>query len=163
MEGIVKPLLNLLIKPRVALAALASAATVVAVSALTAGPALARAVSAVAVPGHGLPSPAQGAGGGNISLVGAAVVAALVAGSVAFGLIGWHYDRRRVARSTIAGHEVAATVATDAAQPASEPLTSNGPAAAKPLSTHGAVASRARRQEGELTAAAGDRDHEPMI
>jgi hypothetical protein len=156
-----KPLLNLVIKPRVALAALASAVTAVAVSALAAGPALARAVSAVAVPGQGFQS--KGAGSGHTSLAGLVVVAALVAGSVAFGLIGWRYDRRRVARSRIAGDEVPATVATDAAQSADEPLTSSGPAAAKPLSTRSAVAARARREEGERAAAAGDRDHGPMI
>src|SRR5664280_2550976 len=103
MESIMKPLSNLLINPRVALAALASAVTVVVVSALTAGPALARAASAAVVPGHGLPVPPQGAGSGHISPVSLVVVAALVAGSVAFGLIGWQYDRRRVARSRSAG------------------------------------------------------------
>ena len=113
-----KPLSNLLINPRVALAALASAVTVVAVSALTAGPALARAASAAVVPGHGLPVPPQGAGSGHISPVSLVVVAALVAGSVAFGLIGWQYDRRRVARSRSAGPDVAAANAT---QPADEP------------------------------------------
>ena len=63
-----KPLLNLSVNPRIALAALASAVTVVAVSALTAGPALARAASAAVVPGHGFPVPSQGAGSGHPSL-----------------------------------------------------------------------------------------------
>jgi hypothetical protein len=94
-----------------------------------------------------------------VSLV---VVAALVAGSVAFGLIGWQYDRRRVARSRSAGPDVVETVATDAAQPANEPGAS-GPAASKPLPTRTAIAARARRKEGEQAAVTGDRDHEPMI
>jgi hypothetical protein len=162
MEGTMKPLFNLLINPRVALAALASAATVVPVFALSAGPALARAASAVVVPGHSFPVPSHGAGSGHISPVSLVVVAVLVAGSVAFGLIGWQYDRRRVARSRSAGPDVAETVATDAAQPANEPGAS-GPAASKPLPTRTAIAARARRKEGEQAAVTGDRDHEPMI
>jgi hypothetical protein len=162
MEGIMKPLLNLLINPRIALAALASVVTVVAVSALTAGRALARAASSVVVPGHSFPVPSQGAGSGHTSLVGVVVVAALVAATVAFGVIGWRYDRRRIAHSRIAGPEVAETVATDAAQPANEPGAS-GPAASKPLPTRTAIAARARREEGEQAAVTGDRDHEPMI
>ena len=157
-----KPLLNLSVNPRIALAALASAVTVVAVSALTAGPALARAASAAVVPGHGFPVPSQGAGSGHPSLAGAVVVAALVAATVAFGVIGWRYDRRKIARSRIAGPEAAETVATDAAQPANEPGAS-GPAASKPLPTRTAIAARARREEGEQAAVTGDRDHEPMI
>jgi hypothetical protein len=162
MEGIMKPLLNPLNRPRVALAALITALTAVAVSALTAGPALARAASAVVVPGHGFPVPSQGAGSGHTSFAGAVVVAALVATTVAFGVIGWRYDRRRIARSRIGGPRVAETVATDAAQPANEPGAS-GPAASKPLPTRTAIAARARREEGEQAAVHGDRDHEPMI
>jgi hypothetical protein len=156
-----KPLLNLLVNPRVALAALASAVTAVAVSALAAGPALARAVSAVAVPGQGFQS--QAAGSGHTSLAGLVVVAALVAATVAFGVIGWRYDRRRVARSRIAGHERRTGDVAKAVRPAGEPLTSSGPAAARPLPTRGAAASRSRREEGEQAAVTGNRDHEPMI
>jgi hypothetical protein len=157
-----KPLLNLVIKPRVALAALVSAVTAVVVAALTAGPALARAVSAVAVPGQGFQS--QAAGSGHTSLAGLVVIAALVAATVAFGVIGWRYDRRRIARGRIAGDERGTGDVAKVVQPAGEPLTSSGwPAAAKPLPTRGAVASRSRREEGEQAAVAGDRDHGPMI
>ena len=159
-----KPLLNLLVNPRIALAALASVVTVVAVSALTAGRALARAASSVVVPGHSFPVPSQGAGSGHTSLVGVVVVAALVAATVAFGVIGWRYDRRRIARGRIAGDERGTGDVAKVVQPAGEPLTSSGwPAAAKPLPTRGAVASRSRREEGEQAAVAGDRDHGPMI
>ena len=157
-----KPLLNLVIKPRVALAALVSAVTAVVVAALTAGPALARAVSAVAVPGQGFQS--QAAGSGHTSLACLVVIAALVAATVAFGVIGWRYDRRRIARGRIAGDERGTGDVAKVVQPAGEPLTSSGwPAAAKPLPTRGAVASRSRREEGEQAAVAGDRDHGPMI
>ena len=154
-----KLLLNFLINSRVALAALASAVTVVAVAASTASPALARAASAAVVPGHGFPVPSQGASSGHISLVSLVVVAALVAGSVAFGLIGWQYDRRRVARSRSAGPDV---VAVDATQPADEPGASRA-AASKPLPTRTVTAARARREEGERAAVTGGRDHVPMI
>ena len=137
-----KPLSNLLINPRVALAALASAVTVVAVSALTAGPALARAASAAVVPRHGLPVPPHGAGSGHISPVSLVVVAALVVGSVAFGLIGWQYDRRRVARSRSAGPDVAAATAT---QPADEPGESGAAAVQTTADPHGDRRSRASR------------------
>ena len=157
-----KLLLNFLINSRVALAALASAVTVVAVSALTAGRALARAASAVVAPGHGLPYPSQGAGSGHTSFAGLVVVAALVAATIAFGVIDWRYDRRRIARSRIAGPEAAETIATDAAQPADE-LGASGPAASKPLPARTVIAARARREEGGQAAVTGDRDDEPMI
>jgi hypothetical protein len=148
---------------RDALAALVSAVAAVAVFTLTAGPALARAASGMAAPGHDLPVQAQGPGSGSASLWGVAVIAALLAATVAFGLIGWHYDRRRVALSQNRSPETAAGGASAASQRASE-TAANGPAAAKPLPTRTLSAARARRAPtDEHAGVVGDRHHPPMI
>ena len=55
----------------------------------------ARSFSSARVPGHGLLAPALGAGGGP-SIAGIATVAAILTATVAFGMIGWRYDRRRL-------------------------------------------------------------------
>ena len=87
------------------------------------------------LPGHGSSTPAQGAGSG-MSVWSLAVVAAIVATTIAFGVIGWRYDRRRVQRS-----EQATSGPGEQAAPAGRP------SAAKPLPTRAAAGVHAHRRD----------------
>ncbi|HUK76018.1 MAG TPA: hypothetical protein VL117_00285, partial [Thermoleophilia bacterium] len=51
--------------------------------------------------------------GGSLSLAGAAAIAAVVAGAIVVALIGWRFDRRRVARREQAVALTAAASARD--------------------------------------------------
>jgi formate hydrogenlyase subunit 3/multisubunit Na+/H+ antiporter MnhD subunit len=81
-------------KSRVALAGMLSLATAALALALSAAPAFAMGFSTWRTSQHGLSVPAPSAGGGSVSWAGVVVVAAVLAATVALGVIGWRRDRR---------------------------------------------------------------------
>ena len=94
------------------------------------------------MPGHGFSAPAQGAGG--TSTAGFAVVVAVLAATIAFGVIGWRHDRRRLMRPA-----PTAPATGEAAGPLGRP------SAAKPLPTRAAPGVHARRGD--------DRRHQSQV
>jgi amino acid transporter len=130
-------------KSRVASAALLSLLVAAGALVVSAAPAFAMAFSSARVPGHGFSAPVQASGSGSALLVGWIVVAAIVAATVAFAVIGWRYDRRRVAQ---------------AQQADSDRDEADRPSASKPLPLRTAPAVRARRGQG-----VGDQSHKPTV
>jgi hypothetical protein len=122
-------------KSRVMAAALVSLTVAAATLVVGAAPALALSFSSARVPGHGFAPPAQDAGGGT-SIASVAVVVAILAATIAFGVIGWRYDRRRLERSPLT-----TPASGEAAAPRSRP------SAAKPLPTRAAAGVHARRRD----------------
>jgi hypothetical protein len=133
---------SLLSKSRIMAAALVSLAAAAAILVVGAAPALALSFSSARVPGHGFTAPTQGAAGGT-SLAGAAVVVVILAATVAFGVIGWRYDRRRLERSA------------RTAPATGEATRLSRPSASKPLSTRAAAGVHARRHD--------DRRHQSQV
>jgi hypothetical protein len=109
---------------RVVRAALLPLALAVTALAIWATPALAVTASAVRIHGRGLALPVHG--GGSLSFAGVLVVVAVVAATIAFGVIGWRRDQRGVAlaRSQQPGSPSGA---------GEEPRETHKPLASKPL------------------------------
>lgn len=128
-------------RSHVALAALLALPVAGAALVVSAAPAFALAFSNARVPDHGFSAPVQG--GGSVTTVGWVAVAAIVAVVVACAVIGWRYDRRRVAQARQAGP--ARNVA-------------DRPSASKPLPLRTAPDVRARRGQG-----VGQGSHKPTI
>jgi hypothetical protein len=82
-------------------------------------------------------------GGGGLTLAGAMIVVAILAATVAIGVIGWRRDRRAVSRGAIA----TAAAAQRSARPSGlRPVQDGRPrSASKPLARPAAVGLRARR------------------
>ena len=115
-------------KSRVALAGMLALATAALTLALSVAPAFAMGFSTWHTARHSLAVPAPSAGGGSVSWAGVVVVVAVLAATVALGVIGWRLDRRSLARHTSpAGGKTAV------------------PSASKPLAMRSPADVRARR------------------